>query len=258
MQNNFGAAPSRVRLEFLDGIRGLAALYVVLHHAALEIPVAKLPASAAFVPSLLRLWSLRGRDLHRPLRLLPDDSGGAGSCWPLAWRLHRVPQAESNSHAAGLLCGACLVSRDDRVRPGTPFARRFALGCGAPRLQSGRRHLASVSGAQSAAGLDLPYRSPDVERGDRVADLPRLSVPTLRLAAPGDRRERRGPRSPSVTCRKQSSWRPRSTSPSMPRCGTRASLLSAWRERQSDSPPIRSGRSGKGACRGQRSPFSSP
>ena len=36
------AGPSRVRFAFLDGLRGLAALYVVLHHAAVEIPEWKL------------------------------------------------------------------------------------------------------------------------------------------------------------------------------------------------------------------------
>ncbi len=35
-------SPQRIRLEFLDGMRGLAALYVVFHHAAFEIPDSQL------------------------------------------------------------------------------------------------------------------------------------------------------------------------------------------------------------------------
>src|SRR5579883_2532974 len=41
----------RARLDFLDGMRGLAALYVVLHHAAFEVPALFLKPFLAHVSS---------------------------------------------------------------------------------------------------------------------------------------------------------------------------------------------------------------
>jgi peptidoglycan/LPS O-acetylase OafA/YrhL len=48
------AGPSPPRLAFVDGLRGLTALYVVLHHAALNVPPEPLSFPAVVVRFLLR------------------------------------------------------------------------------------------------------------------------------------------------------------------------------------------------------------
>src|SRR5579871_2999498 len=103
------------RLPFLDGLRGLAAAYVVLHHAALEVPAVGLPRTAALVHGLFRhghyavavFIVLSGFCLMRPVlrnpshglpggflayvgrrarRILPAYYAALGVCWMLiAW-----------------------------------------------------------------------------------------------------------------------------------------------------------------------------
>src|SRR5262245_54437637 len=48
------ASDSSPRLAFLDGLRGLAALYVVLHHAALEVSGGSFSRGSNLVRGLLR------------------------------------------------------------------------------------------------------------------------------------------------------------------------------------------------------------
>ncbi len=99
----------KTRLAFLDGLRGLAALYVVLHHASLQVPSAELsgiPAVARFVlrhghyavPVFITLsgyslmlgllanpeGSLASYFGRRARRIIPPYYGALGFCWLLA------------------------------------------------------------------------------------------------------------------------------------------------------------------------------
>src|SRR3954462_13179518 len=75
------------RLDFLDGLRGLAALYVVLHHAALEVPGGSLSPVSGIFRGLLRQGHfavavfivLSGYCLMRPVA--SDPSGRVRGGW---------------------------------------------------------------------------------------------------------------------------------------------------------------------------------
>ena len=78
---------SAPRLDFLDGLRGLSALYVVLHHAALEVPGGSLSRASDVLRGLLRhghfavavFIVLSGYCLMRPVAL--DPSGRVRGGW---------------------------------------------------------------------------------------------------------------------------------------------------------------------------------
>lgn len=90
------AAPRR--FVFLDGLRGLAALYVVLHHAALLVPPAALPGPAAFARFVLRhghyavpvFITLSGYSLMLGVRATPGGRLSGGLTGYLGRRARRI------------------------------------------------------------------------------------------------------------------------------------------------------------------------
>ena len=86
------------RLDFLDGLRGLAALYVVLHHASLEVPGGSLSRGAALAHGLLRhghfavavFIVLSGYCLMRPVARDPSNALRGGTLGYLGRRARRI------------------------------------------------------------------------------------------------------------------------------------------------------------------------
>jgi peptidoglycan/LPS O-acetylase OafA/YrhL len=86
------------RLAFLDGLRGIAALYVVLHHAALMVPPRGLSATATAARSLLRhghyavavFIVLSGYCLMLPVARDPDGGLPGGLLAYLGRRARRI------------------------------------------------------------------------------------------------------------------------------------------------------------------------
>ncbi len=89
---------SAPRFAFLDGLRGLAAFYVLLHHAALEVPATGLSAPAGLVRGLLRhghfavaiFIVLSGYCLMLPVARDPDHRLRGGIVGYLGRRARRI------------------------------------------------------------------------------------------------------------------------------------------------------------------------
>jgi peptidoglycan/LPS O-acetylase OafA/YrhL len=119
-------AGSAARLAFLDGLRGLAALYVVLHHAALEVPAQSLGRGAVLVRSLLRhghfavavFIVLSGYCLMRPVAADPGGCLRGGTLGFLGRRARRILPPY---YAALVLCWLLIalvpgLGRPEQVR----------------------------------------------------------------------------------------------------------------------------------------------
>ena len=168
------------RVGFLDGLRGLAALYVVLHHAALLVPPIGLGWPASVVRFLLRHghyavtaflvlsgYGLMHRALAEPGGRLP---GGVSAY--LARRARRI--------LPPVLCGARPLLAPDRDSPRARASLRHALGPRLAGLGDGCRPIPPPPDPQPRRPLDLSRRAAVLEPGDGLADLsPLPSLPVL-------------------------------------------------------------------------------
>jgi peptidoglycan/LPS O-acetylase OafA/YrhL len=73
-------SPAAVRLPYLDGLRAVAALYVVAFHAVLGFG-ADLTGAVASASAQFGVWARGGGHLHRALRLLPHVARGQVPGW---------------------------------------------------------------------------------------------------------------------------------------------------------------------------------
>ena len=178
--------PSPVaRLEFLDGLRGPGG---ALRGAAPRGP--RGPRGGRLsrgrprsVRGLLRhghfavavFIVLSGYCLMRPVA--GDPSGACGAaCSPILGR--RARRILPPYYAALGLCWLLIAAR-----PGAATPRPGPLGPRPAGVRARGRRVAPAPGPQPGRALDLQGRSADVERGDRVADLPAVPRVARRLAA---------------------------------------------------------------------------
>ena len=133
--------PSPIHLDFLDGLRGLSALFVVLHHATGGVPREDVSRWLFRITSLLFLDGhyavavfivLSGFSLMLPVVRSPDHrlrGGFLGYLKRCAWRILPV-----------LLCGPRFLSGSDRRFALPSVSCRCTLGHCVARLQP-RSHL---------------------------------------------------------------------------------------------------------------------